>query len=110
MDIIRQKELRENLGTLVMAQKIGICTAGTRASGWRLEEDYSSCSERVQRKCSASGSDVGHRVRVAINDVDDDCTLTPLSPPQTLFLDSEVEMQELFGVLDTTVEDVVKFG
>ena len=46
----------------------------------------------------------------APGDVDDDATLTLLSQRPMMFQDSEVEMQDRVGALETTVDDAVDHG
>ena len=46
----------------------------------------------------------------APGDVDDDVTLTLLSQGPMMFQDSEVEMQDRVGALETAVDDAVDHG
>ena len=112
--IIGQKTLREKLGIDVMVQlKAYVLNAHGRQDGRRWGGVYSSCYERARR---------GAVLRVAMavtafgpvvdapDDVDDEVTLTLRSRRSVTFQDSEVEMKDHVGALETVVDDVVDLG
>ena len=76
---------------------------------WR----YSWWCERAQRWRCAKGRDGCHGIRAGwrrARDADDDVTLTLLSQRPMMFQDSEVELQDRVGALETAVDDAVDLG
>ena len=110
MVIIRQKTLREKRGIDVMAQlKASMLKAHGREDVQEMEttdcalvEPNAGAVLRAAMAVSASGPGGD-----AQGDVDDDVTLTLLSQRLMMLQDSEVEMQDRVGTLDTEVDDAV---
>ena len=111
--IIGQKTLRETSGTDVMAQlKASVPKAQGCQDGAGMELTARSVGEpndgAVLRATMAVTAFVpgGH----APGDVDDDFALTLPSQRPTIFQDSEVEMRDRAGVLETVADNAVDHG
>ena len=111
--IIGQQTLREKLGIDVMAQlKASVRKAHGHEDGPKMEATAGAVGEpnagavlRAAMVVTAFGSGGD-----APGDVDDDLTLTLLSQRPMMFQDSEVEMQDRGGALETAVDDAVDHG
>ena len=111
--VIGQKTLREKLGIDVMAQlKASVLKAQGRQDGAGMELTARSVGEpndgAVLRAAMAvtafvPGGD-------APGDVDDEVALTLQSQRPMIFQDSEVEMRDRVGVLETAVDNAVDHG
>ena len=113
MVITGQKTLREKLGIDVMAQlKVPVLKAHGREDGPEMGITAGAVGEpnagpvlRAAMAVTALGPGGD-----APGEVDDDVTLTLLSQRPTMFQDSEVEMQDRVGALETAVDDAVDHG
>ena len=111
--IIGQKTLREKLGIDVMAQiKESVLKANGREDGPEVEiaagdvgEPNAGAVLRAAMDVTALGPGGD-----APGDVDDGVTLTLLSQRPMMFQDSEVEVQDRVGALETAVDDAVDHG
>ena len=108
--IIGQQTLREKLGIDVMAQlKASVLKAHGLEDGPEIEITAGAVGEHnagaVLRGAMAVTA-FGPRGD-APGDADDDVTLTLLSQRSMMFQDSEVEMQDRVGALETAVDDAV---
>ena len=110
MVITGQKTLREKLGIDVMAQlKVPVLKAHGREDGPETEITAGDVGEpnagallRAAMAVTAFGPGGD-----APGDVDDDVKLTLLSQRPMMFQDSEVEMQDRVGALETAVDDAL---
>ena len=111
--IIRQKTLMEKLGVDVMTQlKASVLKAHKRVVAPEMKSTAGAVGDanadavlRAAMAVTAFG-----REGDAPGDVDDDVTLTLLSQGPMMFQDSEVEMQDRVGALETAVDDAVDHG
>ena len=111
--IIGQKTLREKLGIDVMTQLMAsVLKAQGREDGPEMEATAGAVDEpntgaalQAAMVVTAFGPGSG-----APGDVDDDATQTLLSKRPMMFQDSEVEMKDRVGALETAVDDVVDHG
>ena len=113
MVIIGQKTLREKLGIDVMAQlKASVLKAQGRQDGAGMELTARSVGEpndgAVLRAKMAVAAFVPRGD--APGDVDDEVALTLPCQRPTIFQDSEVEMRDRAGVLETVVDNAVDHG
>ena len=111
--IIGQKTLREKLGIGIMVQlKESVLKAHGCEDGPEMEITAGAVGEpnagavlRAAMTVTAFGPGGD-----APGDVDDDVTLTLLSQRPMMFQDSEVEMQDRVGALETPADDDVDHG
>ena len=110
MVIIGQKTLREKLGTDVMSQlKASVLKAQGRQDGAEMEFTACSVGELNDAAVLRAAMAVTAFVRGgdAPGDVDDEVTLTLPSQRPMIFQDSEVEMRDRAGMLETAVDNAV---
>ena len=112
MVIIGQKTLREKLGINVMAQlKASVLKAQERQDGAGIALAASSAGEpndgAVRAVMTVTAFVLGGD---APSDVDDEVALTLPSQRLMIFQDSEVEMRDRVGVLETAVDNAVGHG
>ena len=113
MVIIGQKTLREKLGIDVMAQlKASVLKAQGRQDGAGMELTARSVGEPNDGAVLRAAMSVTVFVPGgdAPGDVDDEVTLTLSSQRPMIFQDSEVEMRDRVGVLETAVDNAVDHG
>eukprot|EP00904_Undaria_pinnatifida_P009634 jgi/Undpi1/5800/HiC_scaffold_2.g01074.m1 len=111
--IIGQKTLREKLGIDVMAQlKASVLKAQGRQDGAGMELTARSVGEPNDGAVLRAAMSVTVFVPGgdAPGDVDDEVTLTLSSQRPMIFQDSEVEMRDRVGVLETAVDNAVDHG
>ena len=113
MVIIGQKTLREKLGVDVMAQlKDSVLKVQGRQNGAGMEPTARSVGEPNDGTVLRTAMAVTEFVPRgdATNDVEDEVALTLPSQRPMIFQDSEMDMRDRAGVLETAVDNAVDHG